>query len=50
MRALSDAARLLCCCVKVTVGGAESVLDAPLSELRDAWEATSFELEKLQCA
>jgi phosphoribosylformylglycinamidine synthase len=34
----------------VGIGEASLLIDAPLSELRDAWEATSFELEKLQCA
>ena len=36
--------------VKVAIGGGAAVVDAPLSELRDLWEATSFELEKRQCA
>jgi len=35
--------------VEVSVGGAE-LLRAGVSELRDAWESGSFELEKLQCA
>jgi len=35
--------------VVVSVGGAE-LLRACVSELRDAWESGSFELEKLQCA
>ncbi len=30
-------------------GQAAPVVDAPLAALRDAWEATSFELEKRQC-
>ena len=35
--------------VAVSIGGVP-VLDASLSDLRDVWEATSFELEKRQCA
>lgn len=35
--------------VTVTVDGSEGKLDATLASLRDTWEATSFELEKLQC-
>jgi len=35
--------------VRVTVAGETApVVDAPLATLRDVWEATSFELEKLQ--
>jgi phosphoribosylformylglycinamidine synthase len=34
--------------VSVEVGGA-SVLSAAMPALRDAWEATSFQLERLQC-
>ena len=35
---------------QVSVGiGSSKAIDAPLAELRDVWEATSFELEKLQC-
>ena len=35
--------------VRVSVAGeAAPVVDAPLATLRDVWEATSFELEKLQ--
>lgn len=29
--------------------GEQVVLEKPMTELRDLWEATSFELEKLQC-
>mmetsp|Transcript_29282 Transcript_29282/g.75454 ORF Transcript_29282/g.75454 Transcript_29282/m.75454 type:complete len:1336 (+) Transcript_29282:104-4111(+) len=37
--------------VVVTVGGTRTspVVHASMTELRDVWEATSFELEKLQC-
>lgn len=34
--------------VKISVGAAV-VLDRPMVDLRDLWEATSFELEMLQC-
>ena len=32
-----------------SVGGGAPVVDASMTALRDVWEATSFELEKLQC-
>jgi phosphoribosylformylglycinamidine synthase len=35
--------------VSVTVGS-EAVVDADVRTLHDAWEATSFQLERLQCA
>jgi len=34
--------------VVVSIEGGGVVLDRPVAELRDVWEATSFELEKLQ--
>lgn len=37
--------------LKVSVTfGTESVLDSDITELHDVWEATSFQLERLQCA
>ena len=35
--------------VTVHMSGLGAVVDAPMTALRDVWEATSFELEKLQC-
>lgn len=34
--------------IEVSVGG-HLVLDAKMAKLRDVWEATSFQLERLQC-
>eukprot|EP00210_Caulerpa_lentillifera_P008256 g7879.t1 len=36
------------CMVKVRING-ESVIERNMTELRDIWESTSFELEQLQC-
>jgi phosphoribosylformylglycinamidine synthase len=36
--------------VRVSIGDGAASISTPLCELRDVWEATSFELEKLQCS